>query len=408
MFKKDLTPQAGPKVSCVMNPEARQGAAGPETRPFGQEEARSARRFHQTFPDYRPTPLVALPHLADRLGIKSVRVKDESRRFSLNSFKILGASYALAAVIAQRLGMATADLSSDMFRSPDIAAQLKDTTFVAATDGNHGRAVAWGARQLGCRAVIFAPRGATQARIEAIERYGAEVSVADGNYDETLRLVIELAEKRGWVHVQDQAWEGYEDIPTRTMQGYLTLMDEASEQMGEETASHVIAPCGAGAFSAAVQAYLVERFGRLRPMMAVVEPVEAACYFHSMSAGGKEPRVISGELDTIMAGLSCGEVSSVGWPILSAHTDAFFACADHVARTGMRILAAPLPGDESVVSGESGAVTLGLLAHLCRDPACRDVAAQFGLDRDSNVLLISTEGDTDPALYRRIVWGCDF
>ena len=397
-----------PTISCVLNPDARKrNTPAASTRLFTPSVAQSVRRFYRGVPGYEPTPLVGLQRLAERFHVRGIWVKDESRRFTVKSFKILGVLYAVATVVADRLGMSADGLSFGDISSDAVRTRLRGSVFTAATDGNHGRALAWAARQLGCKAVIYVPKNTTRARIEAIESFGAEVSVLGGNYDDTLRAVVAQAAKHGWIHVQDQAWKGYEDIPTRTMQGYLTLLDEAFEQLGDALPTHVIVPCGAGAFAGSVQADLVERFGVQRPITAVIEPVVAACLFQSMSSPRKEPRVIGGDLDTIMAGLSCGETSTVGWPILRDYTDAFFACADEVALTGMRILGNPLEGDERIISGESGAVPMGLVAHVLGDPANEEIAAALGLTRDSRILLISTEGDTDPALYRKIVWGTD-
>jgi len=394
------------KITYIVNQFSRKtDVAKASTELFSSSVGGSVRKFHQGFPDYKPTPLARLAHLADMLQVANIWIKDESHRFGLNAFKILGAIHGLAYLVAHRLGKDVQELSFDLLNARSTKKRLADTTFVTATDGNHGRAVAWAARQLGCNAVVYLPRGASVARYEAIKGHGAQVSIIEGNYDDAVQLATEHAQKHGWILVQDTARKGYEEIPAKIMQGYLTILHEALEQLKGEIPTHVFVQCGVGSLAAATQAYLFELFGDARPIFAVVEPTRAACHYKSMSTHDRRPKKIRGNLDTIMAGLACGEPSTLAWKILRDYADVFVACPDYVAMRGMRILGNPLQGDDRVISGESGAVTLGLLAVVLGQPSCQQIAEALRLDETSKVLLLSTEGDTDPHMYRKIVWG---
>jgi len=393
------------KITYVVNAVSRKRDVDKaSTELFSSSIGNSVRKFHQSFPDYEPTPLARLAHLADMLQVANIWIKDESYRFSLNAFKVLGAVHGLAYLVADRLDKNVGELCFDLLNARSTKERLANTTFVTATDGNHGRAVAWGAQQLGCNAVVYLPKGASVARYEAIKGHGAQVSTIEGNYDDAVQLAMEHAQTHGWILVQDTAREGYEEIPVRIMQGYLTILHEAMEQLEGEIPTHVFVQCGVGSLAAATQAYLFELFGDKRPIFTVVEPTRAACYYESMSAHARRPKKIKGDLDTIMAGLACGEPSTLAWEILRDYADVFVACPDYVTVKGMRILGNPLHGDDRVISGESGAVTLGLLTVVLRQASCRHIAEALRLDKTSKVLLLSTEGDTDPHMYRKIVW----
>jgi len=393
------------KITYVVNAVSRKRDVDKaSTELFSSSIGNSVRKFHQSFPDYEPTPLARLAHLADMLQVANIWIKDESYRFSLNAFKVLGAVHGLAYLVADRLDKNVGELCFDLLNARSTKERLANTTFVTATDGNHGRAVAWGAQQLGCNAVVYLPKGASVARYEAIKGHGAQVSTIEGNYDDAVQLAMEHAQTHGWILVQDTAREGYEEIPVRIMQGYLTILHEAMEQLEGEIPTHVFVQCGVGSLAAATQAYLFELFGDKRPIFTVVEPTRAACYYESMSAHARRPKKIKGDLDTIMAGLACGEPSTLAWEILRDYADVFVSCPDYVTVKGMRILGNPLHGDDRVISGESGAVTLGLLTVVLRQASCRHIAEALRLDKTSKVLLLSTEGDTDPHMYRKIVW----
>jgi diaminopropionate ammonia-lyase len=374
---------------------------------FTDESAARIRAFHQSFPEYAETPLVSLPHLAETFGLGSIFVKDESRRFGLNAFKVLGGAYAIGRLLAQRLGMDIENTGFDVLRSPEIRRQLGDITFVTATDGNHGRGVAWTARQMGMNAVVYMPKGSARIRVDNILSTGASCTVTDLNYDDAVRLANANAEKNGWIMVQDTAWDGYEDIPRWIMQGYMTLAVEALEQLrasGVKAPTHLFLQAGVGSFAGAVLGYFAAALGDDLPVTTIVEPHQANCIYKSIAAGDGKPHSVTGDLDTLMAGLACGEPSTISWKVLRDYASASISCPDYIAANGMRILSSPLPGDERIISGESGAVTTGILEWLMTSPAASSMRETLKLGPDSSVLLISTEGDTFPQLYRDIIW----
>ncbi len=373
------------------------------------EHAAMARAFHKSIPSYEPTPLANLKARAEQLGIGGLFVKDESYRFGLNAFKALGGSYAMACYIAQQVGREVADCSFDYLTSDQTREDLGQVTFYTATDGNHGRGVAWSARQLGQRAVVRMPKGTTEVRRAAIEAQGAEVTIEDLNYDGCVRLAASQAQAcENGVLVQDTSWEGYEQVPTWIMQGYSTLLAEALEQMraqGIDRPTHVFAQAGVGSLAAAVVGYFVNQFPDNPPRFVVLESQAADCLYRSAAAGDGKPRIVEGDLSTIMAGLACGEPCTIAWDMLYNYADAFVSCTDDVTMQGMRMLAKPLEGtdDPSIVSGESGAVGMGTLAAIMLDDASAELREGLGLNETSQVLLLSTEGNTDPQRYREIV-----
>jgi diaminopropionate ammonia-lyase len=365
------------------------------------------REFHQSLPGYKPTPLANLANLARELGVGHIYVKDESARFGLNAFKVLGSSYAMGKFICHQLGLDEKMITFDYFCSDDVREKLGQITFATATDGNHGRGVAWTAQQLGQRAVVYLPKGVARRRVEAIEETGATAVVTDVNYDDTVRLAKDAAEKNGWYMIQDTAWEGYEEIPRWIMQGYTTIAMEVDEQLeaaGLPRPTHVFLQAGVGSFASTILGYFVNRYQDQYPKTIVMEPEKAACIFESALAGDGTPRQVVGDLDTIMAGLSCGEPSPVAWDILRSFADGYIVCPDYVAAQGIRILANPLGDDDHVVAGESGSVGIGLLYLLAKQVDCVELKQKMGLDEQSSVLFVSTEGDTDPVNYRQILW----
>lgn len=369
----------------------------------------TAKRLISGIPAYEPTPLVSLDALSAHWDLGGIYVKDESHRFQLNAFKALGGLYAISNVICRRLGLEIGDTTFEQLVSPKLKAKTGRLLFVSATDGNHGRGIAWAARLLGHDAVIFMPKGSSPYRLEHIRAEGARADITDLNYDDAVRYARQYSEEMGGILVQDTAWEGYEDIPSLIMQGYGVIVEEildSLKEQGRPFPTHVFLQAGVGSFAGAIQGYLTERFGEQCPVTVIVEPETVACHYHTALAddGGLHP--ITGDFQTIMAGLSCGEPSLVSWRILHQNATVFATCADSMAATGMRILAAPLPGDRSVISGESGAVGMGLLSRLANPATEEETALKLALrlDQTSHVLLISTEGDTDPAQYRRIVW----
>ena len=373
---------------------------------FSPAVAQRVRAFHASFSQYCPTPLVALPGLAGELGLKNVCVKDESKRFGLNAFKVLGGSYAVARCLAERLNLPEQGLTKSQLHNTAASTAADNITFISTTDGNHGRGLAWTARELGYPCIIYMPKGSEPARRNNILALGAQCTITDRNYDDTVRMSWNMAQEKGYVMVQDTAWEGYEQIPAWIMQGYLTLAAEILEQM--QTASirptHCFLQAGVGSFAAAVAAFLVAVMGSDAPRIIIVEPHAANCFYQSAIAGDGKAHAVGGSLQTLMAGLACGEPSTLAWSILKDYTTAFMSCPDYMAANGMRMLAAPVQGDQPIVSSESGAAGAGALHWLMCHPAAADQRETLGLNAEASVLLISTEGDTVPHIYRSIVW----
>lgn len=357
-----------------------------------------AQREIASWTGYHETPLRELPGLAREFGIGGLRYKDESGRFGIGSFKALGGAYAVLRLLQNEIERETggrvssADILSGTYR--DITAPL---TVTCATDGNHGRSVAWGAQMFHCRCVIYVHAGVSDGRCAAIAHYGAEVRRVPGNYDDAVRQADQDAQGNGWSVVSDTSYEGYVSVPRDVMQGYSIMVDEALRQ-SPSAPTHVFVQGGVGGLAAAVCSHLWQRYGNRRPVYVVVEPEKADCLYRSAVAG--EPVVVHGALDTIMAGLACGEVSQLAWKILQPGADAFMTVTDAAAAEMMRILADGRFGDAPIVSGESAVAGLVGLASAASD---RDARARLGLDQDSVALVFGTEGATDEEVYRQIV-----
>ncbi|MBE6044896.1 MAG: diaminopropionate ammonia-lyase [Clostridium thermopalmarium] len=378
---------------------------------LSKKEIGIVKKFHESFPQYSRTPLVSLDNLSKKLGVGGIYIKDESYRFGLNAFKVLGGSFAMSKYLAKRTGKDISELSFEKLTYEEVRKELGEITFATTTDGNHGRGVAWTANQLKQKSVVYMPKGSSQTRLENIRKEGATASILDMNYDDAVRFTAEQAEKYGWVVVQDTAWEGYEEIPTWIMQGYGTMAYEALEQLqeyGVERPTHIFIQAGVGSLAGAVQGFFASVFEDNVPITLIAEADEAACFYKSVVAGDGNPRVVGGDMPTIMAGLACGEPNVIGWEVLKSYSSVFAACPDWVAASGMRILGNPLKGDERVISGESGAVTLGLLNAILTREEYSDLRRELKLDENSKILLFSTEGDTDPDKYRHIVWDGEY
>jgi diaminopropionate ammonia-lyase len=378
---------------------------------FGESETRAVRRFHSTIPGYEPTPLRNLKKLAETLGVGALYLKDESFRFGLNAFKALGGVYAIARYLAKELGRDVSELSYADLTSEETKKIIGDVTFATTTDGNHGRGVAWTARLLRQKSVVYMPKGSSKHRYDLIANEGAAVTIRDVNYDESVRLTAREAEENGWVVVQDTAWEGYEEIPLWIMKGYGTMVDEAVEQMRSDGAgdpTHVFIQAGVGSLAGAALGVFQTRFAEHPPKIIVAESNKADCYYRSAVAGDGRPRAVTGDLDTLMAGLACGEANSIAFGMLRDYASAFVSCPDYVAARGMRVLGNPLAGDPPVCSGESGAVTAGLLMYVMKGENVAGLRDALKLDKNSTVVLFSTEGDTDPSRYRSVVWDGEF
>ncbi|MDX9777889.1 MAG: diaminopropionate ammonia-lyase [bacterium] len=374
---------------------------------FNSDIARKTRKFHRQIPDYHMSPLLSLPNLAQILGIGGLWVKDEARRLKLNSFKVLGGSFAIYNILKEKLRQCDCEVSIERLTSPEVKKELGIITFATATDGNHGRGVAWAAQQLGHRSIVYVHKNTSVPRIEAIRGYGAEIRIVDGNYDDAVRQVNEDSKINGWTVVSDTSWDNYTQIPTWIMQGYTTLLSETQEQLaaqGLSRPSHVFVQAGVGALAASVIGFYHALFPENPPKCIVVEPDNAACLYRSVAAGDGKPHSVTGKLDTIMAGLACGEPSPLAWNILKECAACFVTCPDYIAAKGMRIYATPLKGDPFIISGESGAVTLGALVSVIQQKGLEKLRNYLALDDESQILLINTEGNTDPVYFRKIIW----
>jgi len=362
------------------------------------DAAREVERYLQHREGHRETPLVGLPGLAAELGVGSIHIKDEGHRLGLGSFKALGGAYAVIRLVLQAAESESGtsiDLSewqSDRVRS--VASRM---TVSCATDGNHGRSVAQGAQLVGVRCVIFVHAGVSTQRIEAIEKFGAEIIRVDGNYDDSVTESARVAQERGWITVSDTPWPGYESTPGLVMQGYTALVSEALRQLPAPP-THVFVQAGVGGIAAAVAGHLDILQGDQRPFFTVVEPSKAACLFESLDAG-RAIKIKDGDA-TVMAMLECYEPSRVAWRILARSADAFMTVEDAEAIDVMRRLAAPASADQPIVSGESGGVGLAALINVAGNADHRDM---LGLNTTSRIFVINTEGATDPTLYQQIV-----
>ncbi|MBR6332085.1 MAG: diaminopropionate ammonia-lyase [Dehalococcoidales bacterium] len=373
---------------------------------YSFEETALVRKLHEMIPGYQPTPLVSLDDLARKLGVKRILVKDESKRFRLNSFKGLGGTYAMFRIICRELELdpGTATLNDIMSHSDKISRM----EFVTTTDGNHGKGVSWAAKLFGCRAHVYMPKGSRPVRAQAIcEAGSADVEITGLSYDDCVRMTARLAEEKGHHLIQDTSWAGYEEIPTWIMQGYTTLFYEAVDQMqalGIKTPTHIFLQAGVGSMAGAIAAAAQSAYEKI-PVITLVEPEAAACFFDSFAANDDASHPAIGDGQTIMAGLNCGEVCSIAWNILKTLAKYSIACSDDITMRGMNILAHPDAGDPVIISGESGAVTAGLIDALLSDDRYNRILEQLGLGASSVILLINTEGNTDPDNYDKIIRG---
>ena len=375
---------------------------------MSEENVAKANEFHKSFPQYTVTPLQKLSALASYLGVKNIFCKDESYRFGLNAFKVLGGSYAMGRYIAKELGRDISQLPYNVLSSDKLREEFGQATFFTATDGNHGRGVAWAAKRLGQKAVVRMPKGTTKTRFDNIAKEGAEVTIEEVNYDDCVRMAAaEAAKTEHGIIVQDTAWAGYEEIPSWIMQGYGTLVLEADKQLkenGVDRPTHVFVQAGVGSLAGAVVGYFAHKYKENPPVMVVCEASAADCLYRSAVQADGNLVNVTGDLQTIMAGLACGEGNTIGWDILKNHVTVFASCPDWMSAKATRIYANPLENDPHIISGESGSVPLGLAYTALHDEDAKDLKEALKLDENSNILVISTEGDTDPVRYREIVW----
>jgi diaminopropionate ammonia-lyase len=362
-------------------------------------------QVHRSLPEYEPTPLISLPVLGDQLGVGQILVKDESHRFGLKAFKALGATYAIYRYLKRDIEARGGSLpdASEFYRTPDII-QPGSYTFCTATDGNHGRGVAWAARKLNQRAVIYMPENTVPARIENIRLENAEVIIVDGNYDKAVGRCAADAEKHGWQIISDTSWPGYEQIPRWIMAGYTTMFREIHEMSGKPVDVDVVfVQAGVGSLAAAVAWYYNKAYTKRTTKLVSVEPTDADCLLESIRAQGGNPTQSLGKQDSIMAGLNCGTPSLAAWPLIKTGFDFFIAIPDDYSLAAMRRYYYPQGNDQQIISGESGAAGLAALNALCENDSLAAARESLGLTSNSTILLLNTEGDTDSVNFERVV-----
>ena len=364
------------------------------------------RPYLSHWPNPAPTPLHRLPDAARAWPVASIHVKDEGLRLGLGSFKALGGAYAVmrivqrVAEVALRCEVKVQDLLSPAVR--DVSCSLAVS---CATDGNHGRSVAAGAQLLGCRAVIFVHQGVSDARVDAITRFGAEIIRVPGSYDDSVDEASRVSAEQGWHVVSDTSWPGYEEIPALVAQGYTVMADEIIHELresGEAMPTHMFLQAGVGGFAAAMAGHFQSVLGPERPYVVVVEPDRAACLFTSVREG-RLTRIPPSE-PTLMAMLECYQPSLIAWRVLSRCADAFMTVSDEEAEAAMKALARPRGTDPGIVAGESGAASMAAFVQAIADPGTREA---LGLGPESRILLINTETATDPQIYQSIVGGTE-
>jgi diaminopropionate ammonia-lyase len=365
---------------------------------LGVGSAEEVERFLRHRENHAVTPLHALAALARELGVGAIHIKDEGLRLGLGSFKALGGSYAIIRLVldaaSERLGRVV-DVA--MLQAPDVRAVAAAMTFACATDGNHGRSVAQGAKLVGARAVVFVHSGVSHERVDAIARFGAEIVRVAGSYDDSVEEAARVANKNGWTIVSDTSWPGYERIPALVMQGYTAMVREALRQLPEPP-THVFVQAGVGGVAAAVAGHLALALADRRPMFVVVEPSRAACVYESARAG-RPTKIEQGE-PTVMAMLECYEPSLIAWRVLSRVADGFMTIEEEDAVDAMKRLARPLGADPAIIAGESGGVGL---AGLIRALADHETRKALRLGSQSRIFVINTEGATDPQRYAELV-----
>jgi len=342
---------------------------------------------------YEPTPLHFLSEIANDSGVSLIAYKDENHRFSLKSFKALGGAYAVANLLIKKLNEQGIEANSSDLIARTYSEITSKITVCCATDGNHGRSVAWGAQKFGCNCEIYIHRNVSIGREEAIAKYGATVNRIKGNYDDSVHIAAKVAEANGYYVVSDTSYEGYTDIPKDVMQGYTVMVDESMKQM-KEIPTHVFLQGGVGGFPAAVVSYLVESLD-CPPIFVVVEPTNADCLFQSAVNG--EPTVVHGDLDTVMAGLACGEVSLLAWSILESYVPHFLTIQDDSISKTMQLLA---NRDKPIIAGESAVAGLAGFLIATNDDTLK---SKLMLNENSRILFFGTEGDTDEAMYKQLV-----
>lgn len=380
------------------NPDYRKSLDPIDAGTLGVAAAEEVERCLAHRGNHTATPLHVLPALAAQLGVGAIHIKDEGFRFGLGSFKALGGSYAVIRLVleeaSRRFGRPV-DIAE--LHTPEVRAIAAGMTVACATDGNHGRSVAQCAQLVGARAAIFVHSGVSAERVAAIARFGARMIRVEGTYDDSVAEAARIAAEQNWIVVSDTSWPGYERIPSLVMQGYTAMVREALRQLPEPP-THVFVQAGVGGVAAAVAGHLALVLGDRRPIFVVVDPARAACLFETARAG--HPVKIEHSEPTVMAMLECYEPSLVAWRVLSRVADAFMTVNEEDAVAAMNRLARPDGDDPAIVAGESGGVGFAALSKAAADP---DLRAALGLGASSRILLINTEGATDPARYTELV-----
>ena len=362
--------------------------------------AAKVRSFHQQLEEYEVTPLIHLEELADELSLDSIWVKDEAHRFGLKAYKALGGSFAIARFLQERYNLK--ELTFEGLHASNFS-DAEELTFATMTDGNHGLGVAYIASKLGYKSEIYVPKEMVPARIEAIEKAGAKVTIFEGGYDDAARQIAIDAEKYGWQVISDTAWEGYEKIPAWIMDGYTTLFEETMEQLSGAIPTHVFIQAGVGSLAASLIQYFRSFYRNEDIRIIITEPEKANCFYCSAMINDGKAHAYPGKVNTIMAGLACAEPNPIAWPVIRDGADFMLSCSDEISKRGMRNYHDPLRDDEQIISGEAGAVTLGALHQVCSDPDYSDFRSLLSLNAGSRVLLVNTEGNTDPVNFKKIV-----
>ncbi len=373
---------------------------------LNEDVAKSVLDFHKSIPKYEETPLVNLDNLSKEIGLKGFFVKDESYRFGLNAFKVLGGSYCIGKYIAQEADLKPEDIKFEKLTSKDVKDKTGEIYFTTATDGNHGRGIAWAANKLGHRSKVFMPKGTVKERLENIRRENSDADVYDLNYDDCVREAAKYAQENNGALVQDTSWDGYEEIPKWIMEGYMTFAYESYLKMKEKNSlpTHVFLQAGVGSMAAAIVGFFANVMKDNLPTFVIVEPDTVDPFFKTVKANDGNLHSVEGDLDSIMAGLCCGEAATIAWDIISKYVKYFVSAEDGYSAHGMRLLGNPLDSDKKVISGESGAVTSGVVHKIMTDENLKDYKKQLNLNENSIVFCVSTEGDTDREGYRQIVW----
>ncbi|WP_434361141.1 diaminopropionate ammonia-lyase [Parasalinivibrio latis] len=389
------------RITHFLNPKANADAeySDEQKKVLDLEQAKEAIDSISAWPEYNETPLHQLSCLANEIGVSKIWYKDEAKRFGLKSFKALGGAYA----VGKQLQLVASKRYGEI---PDFASllagqwkeKLSDVTVTCATDGNHGRSVAWGAQMFGCRCVIYIHKDVSEGRKAAMEAFGAEVIRIDGNYDESVRIADENARVHQRIIVSDTSYEGYMEIPKHVAAGYTVMLSEITKQLGDDIPTHVFVQGGVGGLASAVCGYFWLQWGNLRPRFIVVEPEAANCLQKSAVAG--KPVAVEGDLTTLMAGLECGEVSMLAWKILSNGANDFLTISEDTVPQTMRLLAKSFGSDPIIEAGESAVAGLAALLVAADD---NELAKQLRIGKDSKILVLGTEGATDPIVYQELI-----